>query len=138
MARRDHSRAELKSKLLGKGFESPDADIAMDYCESMGYLDDERFAGLLMRSHIAKGHGPARIKQAFIQKGVPKELMSSVIDGSDCDWYELAKEKACRKYGEPGKLEHKEKARRIRYLIGQGFSYDQVAYALDYDPYVDD
>lgn len=29
----------------------------------------------------------------------------------------------------------KEKARRIRHLMGQGFSYDQVAYALEYDPY---
>lgn len=28
----------------------------------------------------------------------------------------------------------KEKARRVRFLIGQGFSFDQISYALDWDP----
>ncbi|AVV85806.1 recombinase RecX [Shewanella putrefaciens] len=28
----------------------------------------------------------------------------------------------------------KEKAKRVRFLMGQGFSYDQISYALDSDP----
>ncbi|MCF1427476.1 MAG: recombination regulator RecX [Shewanella sp.] len=138
LARRDHSRAELKAKLLAKGFDSVDADIAVGYCESMGYLDDGRYAQMLLRSHINRGHGPAKVKQAFIQKGIPAEVSSAVMNDCDCDWYQLAHDKAQRKFGPSGKLEYKEKARRIRYLIFQGFSYVQVAHALEYDPYTDD
>ncbi|MGI2259137.1 regulatory protein RecX [Shewanella sp. GXUN23E] len=138
LARRDHSRAELKAKLLAKGFDSVDADMAMDYCESMGYLDDDRYAQMLLQSHISRGHGPAKVKQAFMQKGIPAELSNTVMNHCDCDWYQLARDKAQRKFGAAGKLEHKEKARRVRYLMGQGFNYDQVAHALEYDPYTDD
>ncbi len=63
---------------------------------------------------------------------------------SGCDWFELAKDKAIKKYGNPKVTEvkgskalallTKEKAKRVRFLLGQGFSYEQVTYALDYDP----
>nr|WP_261925145.1 regulatory protein RecX [Shewanella sp. NFH-SH190041] len=118
-----------------KGFSVEDCILAVNYCQEMGYLDDERFAGLLLRSHIAKGHGPVRIRQAFMQKGLARDLIAQVLDASDCDWFELAREKALRKYQLPKTSDHKEKAKRIRYMMSQGFSYDQVAYALDYDPF---
>ena len=31
----------------------------------------------------------------------------------------------------------KEKAKRVRFLLSQGFNYEQVTYALDYDPLED-
>nr|WP_323741233.1 regulatory protein RecX [Shewanella sp. XMDDZSB0408] len=134
LARRDYSRVEVKNKLIAKDFENMEIEQALDECEAQGFLDDTRYAGLLLRSHISKGHGNMRIKQVMIQKGLHKECIEQAFNSSDCDWFELAKMKAIKKYRTPHTKDHKEKAKRVRYLVGQGFSFDQIAYALDYDP----
>lgn len=135
LARRDYSRQEIQIKLTQKGFDDAEIQQALDYCESQGFQSDERYAQLLVRSHIAKGHGTMRIMQAMAQKGLDRACIQLAIDNSDCDWFELAKTKAIKKFQTPKTKDPKEKAKRIRYLVGQGFSFDQIAYALDYDPY---
>ena len=107
----------------------------LDSCEAKGFLDDNRYAGMLVRSHILKGHGAGRIRQAMAQKGLSKDVVQHAIDSADCDWFELARQKAQKKFGTTPIEDNKDKAKRIRYLLGQGFSYDQVAYGLEYDPY---
>ena len=118
-----------------KDFDIVEVEQVLDYCEVQGYLSDERYAASLVRSHVNKGHGTMRITQALAQKGLSKDYIQEAINQSDCDWFELAKQKAIKKYGDPCTSDLKEKAKRVRFLIGQGFSFDQVAYALSYDPY---
>jgi regulatory protein len=119
---------------LLKDFEPLEVERVLDACEASGFLDDARYAGLLLRSHIAKGHGTVRIRQALAQKGLSKDTISQALDSCDCDWFALARERAIKKYGVKPADDAKEKARRIRYLLGQGFSFEQVAHALNADP----
>ncbi|MGI2065421.1 regulatory protein RecX [Shewanella sp. MF08487] len=144
LARRDYSRRQVRDKLLEKGFELIDIEPALDACESSGFINDNRYAELLVRSHISRGHGAIRIRQAIAQKGLSKDCIEAALTNSDCDWFELAKDKAIKKYGIPRVTEvkgstardliAKEKAKRVRFLMGQGFSYDQISYALAVDP----
>nr|WP_220732300.1 regulatory protein RecX [Shewanella morhuae] len=130
--------------MLEKGFELNDIEPVLDACESSGFINDNRYAELLVRSHISRGHGTIRIRQAIAQKGLSKDCIEVAITNSDCDWFELAKNKAIKKYGIPRVTEvkgstardliAKEKAKRVRFLMGQGFSYDQISYALAVDP----
>ncbi|SUI76608.1 Regulatory protein recX [Shewanella morhuae] len=116
----------------------------LDACESSGFINDNRYAELLVRSHISRGHGAIRIRQAIAQKGLSKDCIEVALANGDCDWFELAKDKAIKKYGIPRVTEvkgstardliAKEKAKRVRFLMGQGFSYDQISYALAVDP----
>ncbi|TVP12356.1 recombinase RecX [Shewanella sp. KCT] len=118
-----------------KGFLDGEIEAVLGQCESQGYLDDARFAGLLLSSHIAKGHGQNKIRQSMSQKGLAKEIIESSLNQSDCDWFELARQKAAKKYATSGPIEdQKERAKRVRYLLSQGFGFDQVAYALEVDP----
>ena len=71
----------------------------------------------------------------MIQKGLAKDDINLALDACDCDWFELAQKKAFKKYSDIPIADHRDKAKRTRYLLGQGFAYDQVAYALEYDPY---
>lgn len=137
LARRDHSRQEIRQKLIQKQFDPIEVEQVLDDCQANGYLNDERYGALLLRSHISKGHGKSRIQQALVQKGVDKEAIQHIFEQSDCDWFELAKQKALKKYANKPIDGPKDRAKRIRYLMGQGFSYDEIAYALDYDPYDD-
>ncbi|NRD74870.1 regulatory protein RecX [Shewanella sp. VB17] len=132
LARRDYSRHEVQCKLKLKGFESVEIEKALDRCESSGFLDDKRYAELLIRSHVNKGHGPTRIRQVMAQKGLDKNEINLALDSCDYDWFELAQKKALKKYGHIQIEDHKDKVRRTRYLLGQGFAYDQISYALEY------
>ena len=119
----------------------------LDDCEASGFINDKRYAELLVRSHIARGHGPIRISQAIAQKGLTKDCIEAALSANEHDWFELAKAKAIKKYTVPkvfevkGSLSReqiaKEKAKRVRFLLSQGFNYEQVTYALDYDPLED-
>ena len=73
LARRDYSHHEVQSKLKQKGFEDVEVEEALDRCESSGFLDDSRYAELIIRSHVNKGHGPIRIKQSMLPKGLAKD-----------------------------------------------------------------
>ncbi|MGL5359093.1 MAG: regulatory protein RecX [Shewanella sp.] len=141
LARRDYSRQQVRQKLLEKDFEPAEIDAVLNECEAAGFISDSRYAELLVRSHISRGHGPIRIRQAIAQKGLSKECIEAALASSDCDWFELAKAKAHKKYGvtrvvrrrESHAVFAKEQAKRVRFLMGQGFSYDQVTYALEDD-----
>ncbi|ESE40681.1 regulatory protein [Shewanella decolorationis S12] len=119
----------------------------LDDCEASGFINDKRYAELLVRSHITRGHGPIRIRQAIAQKGLSKDCIEAALSANDHDWFELAKAKAIKKYVTPKvtevkgsqsrELVAKEKAKRVRFLLSQGFNYEQVSYALDYDPLAD-
>ncbi|WP_404830528.1 regulatory protein RecX [Shewanella colwelliana] len=134
LARRDYSRQQIKSKLIQKAFAIDEIEKALDRCTDNGFLDDSRFAALLLRSHISKGHGQNRIRQSMAQKGLSKSDIETTLNRSDCDWFELAKSKALKKYANSGPItDQKERAKRVRYLLGQGFAYDQITYALEVD-----
>ncbi|QDZ90196.1 recombination regulator RecX [Shewanella decolorationis] len=134
--------------MLEKGFEVVDIEPVLDDCEASGFINDKRYAELLVRSHITRGHGPIRIRQAIAQKGLSKDCIEAALSANDHDWFELAKAKAIKKYVTPKvtevkgsqsrELVAKEKAKRVRFLLSQGFNYEQVSYALDYDPLADD
>ncbi|MGL4613609.1 MAG: regulatory protein RecX [Shewanella sp.] len=145
LARRDYSRQQVCQKLLEKGFEQAEIDAVLNECEASGFISDSRYAQLLVRSHISRGHGPIRIRQAIAQKGLAKECIEVALANSGCDWFELAKAKALKKFGATcvmsgasHALLAKEKAKRVRFLMGQGFSYEQVIYALDGSSFNDD
>lgn len=136
LARRDYSRGELCSRLADKGFAKTEIEPLADKLEAQGIVDDKRYANTLVRSQIAKGHGPARIRQSGLQKGLSKSCVDTAINVADCDWVALARQRVQKKYAVTNdSLDSKERARRIRHLLGQGFSYEQIAAALDYDPY---
>ena len=131
LAGRDYSRHQIKQKLEAKGFEGSEIETVLDACEQSGYIDDKRFAQSLLRSHIYKGHGPIRIKQAMKLKGLNADLVTQTINESDCDWFELAKQKAQKKYADKPVVDYKDKAKRIRFLMGQGFDYEQASGVLE-------
>lgn len=78
-----------------------------------------------------KGHGINRIQQVLTQKGITKLICQQVLFDTEYDWFAIAKAKAFKKYHGRPAADYKEKAKRIRYLLGQGFRYDEAQYALD-------
>ncbi|GAA5444424.1 regulatory protein RecX [Microbulbifer sp. NBRC 101763] len=136
LARREHSRHELKQKLAGK-FPGADFDALFERLQTLNYQSDQRFAEVFVRARVQRGQGPMRIRQELQQRGIRGELATHAIEQLEVDWFELAQEQLQRKYRAPINIalprdqQMKERARRQRYLAYRGFPADAISWALD-------
>ena len=77
--KRDYSRAELRRKLTEKGFTDAAADAAVDRLAELGFVDDARYAPLVVRHYAAKGYGRQRVRGELQRRGIPRELWDSAL-----------------------------------------------------------
>ncbi|QSX34776.1 regulatory protein RecX [Shewanella avicenniae] len=137
LARCDKSCATLRQQLLEKDFADHEVDDAIQWAQALGYLDDKRLAEAILRSQLNRLHGPAKIEQAMQLKGISKSLASEVLTAHEIDWFELALQRATKKFPSLDfsaldfQQSQKQKAKVIRHLLGQGFNYEQAGYALE-------
>lgn len=77
--RRDYSRKMLIDKITEKGFTQGEAEEVADSLCALGFINDERYAGLVVRHYAAKGYGAQRIKQELFRRGIEKELWDGAL-----------------------------------------------------------
>ena len=80
LEKRDYSRTELIRKLTEKGFEETEAAEAVESLVSLGFVDDARYAPIVVRHYSKKGYGAGRIKAELSRRGVPKELWEDALE----------------------------------------------------------
>jgi regulatory protein len=124
-ARREHSRRELKQKLARGGYEEDEAGAALARLGEQRYQDDERFGGMLVRSRVAQGYGPLRIRAELKSHGLPDATVRRLLDEAEADWDALAAAQLRRRYGGPA-ADPAERARRAQFLLRRGFAGSQV------------
>jgi regulatory protein len=82
---RDHSRQELKRKLMRTADEDA-ADAAADKMEELGLINDEqfaqKFAGELFQN---KAYGKSKVIYEMTKRGLDRELVCSVVEALDDD-----------------------------------------------------
>lgn len=126
LAMREHSRHELARKLQSVDADPLSLDALLDGLEQSGYLDDQRYAEMLVRSSLARGHGPMKIAYALREKGVAPKLGSAALALADADWQALAAAQRCKKFGKAIPRDAKERARQSRFLAGRGFYLETI------------
>ena len=128
LARREHSRAELSRKLAPRAESAEALLFLLDELEQRKQLSDERYAEVRAHS-MARKYGAARIRQDLKAKGVAHALAARVSTDGEL---ERAKAILARKYRDAATT-REEKARRMRFLQGRGFSFDTIRGALAAD-----
>jgi len=84
LARRAHSRAELRQKLVRKGFEADDVQAALGRLAELGYLDDEAFArGLVRRRSVSRG--PLALAAELSAKGIDRAGTAAALAAFDAE-----------------------------------------------------
>ena len=121
LTRREHSRAELASKLAPHA-ESPQAlEAVLDDLAQRKQLSDERYAET--RTHwLSRKYGAAKIRQDLKEHGVADAVIARVSADGDLD---KARAILARKYRAPVST-REEKAKRARFLQSRGFSYEII------------
>lgn len=119
LALRDHSRTELRQKLLRKGHESHIVDRLLVGLDEAGLLDDARFAEQFVRSQReGKGRSLSAVTRALRDKGVSEEDARAATEhlGDDLP---LALAAARKKAAGTRGLAREVRLRRILGLLGR-------------------
>lgn len=135
LARRDHSVHELRQKLLKKGHDEETLEPVLDELQQRGYLDDRRYAQMILRHHYSRGQGPQKIRYLLNQQGISNSMMQDVFAEFEADWFELAADTRLRRFGdqfssEDKQVRFKEKSRQMRFLMSRGFESEHIQYAM--------
>ena len=77
---RPMSREEMRKRLTEKGETPENAELCADWLCEMGLINDEVYAGSVVRHYAAKGYGQARIKQELRRHGVPREMWDEALE----------------------------------------------------------
>jgi regulatory protein len=124
LARREHSRNELRRKLAPHTESAEQLDRLLDELETKKLLSDERFVEVLKRSR-GERFGTARIKQELKAHQLGDVLVRSAVD--ELRQTELARARAVwqRRFGAPA-TDAAERARHMRFLAQRGFSTEVI------------
>jgi len=129
LARREHSRSELRHKLTKRAGDQALVETVLDQLETEHLLSDLRFTEAFVRSRRERGQGPLRIAEELRRRGVAGDLIGRQLDFDDPDWIERAADARQRRFGAlPADLP--ERARQVRFLAGRGFTPGQIRRAM--------
>jgi len=149
LSHRARTRAELRRRLVAKGFRPARVDPALDRLAARGLLDDDAVAAAFVRDRLRhRPRGRVRLAQELRARGVAAELAERVVDGvlddEEVTEAELARrvvEGWLRRQGTPIRAglvaprgtPEAEKARRrlYGYLARRGFQGAALGHAMD-------
>jgi len=122
LARREHSRQELRRKLSSRGIEDNAIERILQRLIAENYLNERRFLEQYVNQRRLKGYGPIRIKVELQERGIDGALIDEYLDEAEDSWSAEARAVRVKKFGEmpPGTLD--DRARQMRFLQYRGFT----------------
>lgn len=130
LARREHARGELASKLARKGYESDEIDEALEGLAEDGLQSDARYAEHFVAARAERGQGPVRIRNDLEAGGVDGMLIEKALSNCGVDWRASAIEVLAKRFGNSTAADYPEKAKRMRFLSQRGFGMDEIRAAV--------
>ena len=133
LARREHSRLELRQKLIQRGFPTDHIEPVLDQLVEERLLDEARFAELYACGRADKGYGPLRISRELRERGVPQALVDTVLADLGSDWLPKLRELHRKRFKAQVPTNAMERMQQTRVLRQHGFSLDQIKQFFDRD-----
>lgn len=130
LTRREHSRSELRSKLLRYGFSSTAVDTAIAELANQNIQNDERFLENFVEAHISRGQGPLKIAAQLRSHGITREKILTILDEHAALWQESAIQVRERRFGTALPVDSKNRIAQGRFLAQRGFTTKQIRSAL--------
>ena len=122
LSRREHSRHELKKKLLARDFALNDINAALDQLASENWQSDARFSENYVHYRAASGFGPLRIIMELRARGVADDMIDQHVNANDAIWKERVIVVQKKKFlGSTKSVEQ-----QCRFLLHRGFSPESV------------
>ena len=131
LGQRELSEAQIRTRLARRGCDADAITSALERLKRDRTLDDSRVARAAARLEAGIRHrGPARVRQRLQSMGLADDVVQKAVTEAFEDVDELALLDAAferRLRGrELAELDDKARARLVRGLVGQGFSFGAV------------
>lgn len=151
LARREHSRHELASKLyhppnspsrhriqaapeqLSPSQIQDEIQQLLDKLEANDLLSDQRFAETLSRQYLRKGKGPLALQQAFQEHQLDASITQPLLKSLGPLWQQQADRVKQKRFGETLPSDAKSRAKMQRFLASRGFTGAQIRQAIHGD-----
>ena len=130
LARREHSRSELRVKLVSRGFEALAIDALLEELSAERMQSDARFTESYVNVRRARGFGPVRIRLELQQRCVDESLIDAHLDACEGAWEDLMRAQYHKRFGDRPAEDFAERARRGRFLQQRGFSSERIGRLL--------
>ena len=119
--------------MLLRDFEENETSQAIKKLESLGFIDDKKFAENLVREYSEfKRYGRQRIKLKLREKKIPEEIASEALENIELEIEENNLKELVKKNLNKNKNLSREKryTRTLGFLLRRGFSYELSKKAL--------
>jgi regulatory protein len=126
LAAREHSRAELRRKLLGKGYAAEYVDLTLDELARQQLQSDQRYTEQYVSQRRARGYGPRRIQAELRERGIAPAVLEAWLDERDPAWWDQLQAVAAARFGSAPPADQRDLAKRIRFLEYRGFAPEQI------------
>lgn len=123
LGRREYSRLELLKK-AAQDIPKEIVNQVLDELSDKDLQSDERFCLSFIRQKKQRGEGKLKIKQGLKAKGISEVLIEKHL--INIDWLDIALELYQRKFKNEKPKDYKDLAKRQRFLLSRGFSYDEI------------
>ncbi len=128
LSRRDHSEAEVRTKLKKKGFLAADVDATIAWLQERGLLDDRKFAAAYVESVLrTKAVGPRWLQAKLREKGIAAPLLEEAMEQA---WAKQSEEEFLAAAAQRWQRQHlrykDDRVRLSRFLSSRGFSPDKI------------
>ena len=130
LSRREHSRQELRKKLLPYAESDTELDELMTKLEAQSWLSDERFAESLVRRKSER-YGSLKIVDELKQQGIEGDSLIEIKERLKISDATRAWELWQRKFDSMVTKDPKEKSKQMRYLVSKGFPLSVVTRIVD-------
>lgn len=124
LARREHSRDELRRKLSGHAAEGENVEALLDDLAQRGWLSDVRYAEQTIRAK-ARRFGPFKLAQQLRARGVNEEAIAAAFHAAGADG-QSSLEAVWKSRFRELPADERELARQVRFLQGRGFALDDI------------
>ena len=125
LARREHSKSELKVKLTRKGYDALDADRVVDQLAEANLQSDQRYCEGYISSRLSRGFGARYCAQALLQRGVDAGLVHSSLAERKEEFDQSLRDLWSRKYTRVS-TDAAGYQKQFRFLLQRGFEPDRV------------
>lgn len=125
LSRREHSKGELLAKKAAE-LDEESAVAVIEGLAERGWQSDWRYCQSYVRSKSNSGNGALKIKQGLQRSGISAEMLREALE--EIDWFALAAQVYVKKYPQTTK-DRAERAKRQRFMVQRGFSFEEIRHA---------
>jgi regulatory protein len=129
LARRDHASADLRRKLVDKGYDSALIGELVERLCAEKLVDDRRFVENFIGSRAARGQGPVRVRAALGDIGLHGEWVETAL-AAHGNWMAELDEARRKRFGPEIPVDTAERQRQARFLGYRGFTDSQIRAVL--------